>query len=287
MKLIFLNQGSEDWLHFRKSKVGASDAPVVMGVSPYLTPYKLWLEKLTHTQQKENAAMARGKALEAEALALFEKKTGLCLFPKVVQSKNYDFLIASLDGMDLDQTSIVEIKCNGAKSHSMVIEGNIPLHHYAQVQHQLFCTGLEMSYYFSYDGRDGVILEIARDAEYINILLEAEKQFYACMTDFKPPKLMDKDFIMIDDVDFREKAARILDLRQDRKRIEAEEEYLTKALIERANGLNVSGGGIQITKVIRKGAVDYGSIPEIKGIDLDKWRKDSIESWRISEKKPS
>lgn len=287
MKFINLTQGSQEWLSLRRKKIGASDSPVIMEVSPYLTPYKLWLEKLSGIGQKENAAMARGKELESQALHSFEKKTGLCMFPKVVECKEHDYLIASLDGMDLDQSNIVEIKCNGAKSHSMVIAGNVPLHHYAQVQHQLMCTKLPMSYYYSYDGADGVILEIYRDDEYIAKLIEIEKQFYKCMVEFEPPELNNRDFISMEDADFIEKAKKLLDLRHNRRLLEQQEDDLTKELIAKAGGLNVIGGGIQITKVLRKGLVDYGAIPEIKGIDLEKWRKESKESWRITEKKPS
>ena len=39
-------QGTSEWLENRKNHIGASDAPVVMGVSPWDTPYKLWENKL-------------------------------------------------------------------------------------------------------------------------------------------------------------------------------------------------------------------------------------------------
>ena len=285
MEFINLIQGSPEWLAFRKERIGASEAPSIMGISPYTTPYKLWLEKLGAYTQKDNAAMARGRALESTALECFEKKTGLCMFPKVVESKEHKFLIASLDGLDLDQKNIVEIKCNGAKNHEMALKGNIPIYHYAQLQHQLMCTGLEMVYYFSYDGKDGVIIEVGREDEYIKTMVALEKKFYDCMINFEPPKLNERDFISMEDEQFVSIATRLLELRQNRKLIESEEEYLTKELINKAGGLNVIGGGIQITKVLRKGNVDYGSIPEIKGIDLDKWRKEATESWRITEKK--
>jgi len=286
MKFIQLNQGSQEWLSFRKSRIGASDCPVIMGISPYLTPYKLWLDKMGDAPQEENAAMARGKALESQALKCFEDKTGLCMFPKVVESTQDSFLIASLDGIDLDQRNIVEIKCNGQKNHAMALSGSIPIYHYAQVQHQLMCTGLEMAYYFSYDGHDGVIIEVEKAEPYIKLLVDLEKKFYDCMINFDPPKLTDKDFIVMNDLDFNEKASKLIELRNTRKLIEQEEEYLTKYLIEKAKGKNVTSDKVQVTKVLRKGSVDYGAIPLIKGIDLEQWRKDSTESWRITEKRP-
>ena len=41
-----LVQQSEEWLEFRRSRIGASDAPIIMGVSPWKTHYKLWVEKI-------------------------------------------------------------------------------------------------------------------------------------------------------------------------------------------------------------------------------------------------
>ena len=41
-RLINLEQGTYEWLEWRMGGLGASDAPVVMGVSPYSTSRTLW-----------------------------------------------------------------------------------------------------------------------------------------------------------------------------------------------------------------------------------------------------
>ena len=59
-------------------------------------------------------------------------------------------------------------------------------------------------------------------------------------------------------------------------------EDLRKQLIFLSGESNSRGSGISLCQVVRKGNVDYAKIPELKGIDLEKYRKGSISSWRIT-----
>ena len=63
-------QGSEAWLDWRRGGVGASDAPAIMGVSPWMDVEALWLEKTGRaTGRPSSFAMRRGQLLEPEARA--------------------------------------------------------------------------------------------------------------------------------------------------------------------------------------------------------------------------
>ena len=42
---IELTQNTPEWLEFRRKKIGASDAPIILEVSTWKTPYQLWLVK--------------------------------------------------------------------------------------------------------------------------------------------------------------------------------------------------------------------------------------------------
>ncbi len=57
-----LIQHSNEWLELRKNKIGASDAPIIMKVSPWKTPYRLWEEKLGLTECVSNQAMKRTRS---------------------------------------------------------------------------------------------------------------------------------------------------------------------------------------------------------------------------------
>ncbi len=46
MKIIDLEQGTPEWLEWRKNGIGSSDIATIMGANPYQTPYQLWEENL-------------------------------------------------------------------------------------------------------------------------------------------------------------------------------------------------------------------------------------------------
>src|ERR1700690_2844696 len=96
-----LVQGTKEWLDFRKDKVGASDAPVIMGVSPWSTPLKLWEEKMGLRQpRKPTKSMEEGINNEEKARQMFEKETGIYVLPNVFVHPSLGWLMASFDGMD-------------------------------------------------------------------------------------------------------------------------------------------------------------------------------------------
>ncbi len=106
--IVQLTQGSPEWLDYRRTMRNASETAAVLGVSPWCTPYQLWLQKTGRADTKANAAMQRGTDLEPAARAAYETETGTIMQPLVLQDGLYS---ASLDGMTLEGDLIVEIKC--------------------------------------------------------------------------------------------------------------------------------------------------------------------------------
>lgn len=186
-----LVQRTDEWLALRKTKITATDACVIMGVNPWKTSYRLLEEKLGYVETGPiNERMQRGIDLEPVALDLFNIKTGLEMEPCVVFHPDHDWMMASLDGItkygpNVLGDNIVEIKCAGKVDHGAALKGKVPKKYYPQLQHQLAVTGLDMAHYFSFDGIDGVILEVKRDDEYIEKMIEAEKRFYDILVESK------------------------------------------------------------------------------------------------------
>ena len=106
--VLKLVQGSPEWLAYRKEMRNASETPAVLGISPWLTPYGLWLVKTGRGTQPVTPAMAHGTQLEPQARAAYEAQTGEIMNPLVLQDGLYS---ASLDGINLAGTLIVEVKC--------------------------------------------------------------------------------------------------------------------------------------------------------------------------------
>ena len=106
--LIVMDQGSPEWHAHRMRYRNASETPAVMALSPWQTPYQLWLLRTGRKTTVETEAMRHGKAQEPAARLAYEALTGTVMEPQVLVRGEYS---ASLDGMSLDGNHVLEIKC--------------------------------------------------------------------------------------------------------------------------------------------------------------------------------
>lgn len=274
-----IEQNTPEWHAMRKDRIGSSDAPVVMQVSPYKTPYQLWQEKLQlDAPTHQTSAMKRGLDLEPRARAVLEKELGMPLFPNTKLHNRISWLMASLDAMSFDERTIAEIKCPGKDDHAMAKAGKVPEKYFPQLQHQIEVCEVDMAYYFSFDGQKGVVIKVFRDEKYIKQLLEAEEKFFECMKNFEAPPLTDRDYEVRTEPEWEHLAKRL----QFIQSLEDEKEEIRKQLIAMCNGQSSMGAGIKVSKCMRKGNVDYAKVPELKGLNLEPYRKKSTEYWRIA-----
>jgi len=278
-----LKQGTQEWLEWRRNRIGASDAPIIMGESPWKTPYQLWQEKVGVIEPPPmNAAMRRGHEMEPLARAAFEMTIGEDVYPQVKAHPDYPWMIASMDGLSLCGKIAVEIKCPGHQTHMKAVEGSVPEHYMAQLQHQLAVCDLEYIYYYSFDGENGVMLKVERDDDYIKSLIEKEKAFYQHVQDLTEPELSDRDFVEQgqDWVDIAEEARHAMEMEKlwkDRAK-EAKER-----LQNISDGHFCKGGAYRFSFYHRKGSVQYNKIPELEGVDVEKYRKSPSIVWRLTE----
>lgn len=276
----YLEQGTPEWLKLRKTKITATDASTIMGVNPWKTKEQLYKEKLSDENNTfTNEAMERGIELEPIARELFEIKTGIEMTPQIFVK---DWAMASLDGISFCGQYVLEIKCPGPRDHAIAVAGNIPDHYYPQLQHQMYVTNVQLAYYFSFDGADGVIVKVKRNEEYIEKMIEEELKFYQCLINKTPPEHVDGEYIERSDDLWKQCALKYKSLTESIKELEVEQEDVRKQLIFLSGESNTKGAGISLCQVERKGNINYSNIPELRGVDLEKHRKPSITSWRIS-----
>lgn len=186
-----MKQGSDEWLNWRGRGIGSSDAPIIMGVSPFKTVQELYEEK-TNKEKKEryqNDAMARGSRLEGPARAYVEIHTSIDFEPGVHTHGVYDFIRASTDGWNEALGIVLEIKCPGKADHGTARSGQVPKKYYPQLQHLLLVTGGRGLLYFSYDGRGGHLIKVDNDFEYQEKLLQKEIKFWDCVVSRTPQSL--------------------------------------------------------------------------------------------------
>lgn len=283
-----LIQRSESWYNYRRSKIGASEAGAILNLNPYSTPYDVWLSKQEGYISKDNYAMKRGRDLEDEALRTFENETGYLMSPKVIISGQTSYLMASLDGYEIDGKCAVEIKCGGEKLHLQSIHGEIPKYYITQMQHQMYVAELDEIFYCSYRPEhvaNPLYIEIIkRDEEFIETMLKKEEDFYFDHMITKiPPKNTKSEPKKIDSEVWRNLTNEYVKLDQIEKDSSKRKDEIKELLLEISGAENAKGNGIILTKVERKGMINYQNIPELKQMDLEKYRKPSTSYWQVKE----
>ena len=277
---IDLIQSSLEWIEFRKSRIGASDANSIIGIG-FKTPFELWQEKLGLKEFKATEEMRRRLAMEEDARIAFISKIGIDVKPAVFVHPKHEWMAASLDGISDDGKIAVEIKCPGKIDHDMAEKGKVPLKYIPQVQHQMEVLGLDEMYYFSFNYDSSHCFKVYRDQEYIDKLIEKEKEFLNCIENLVAP-FSENDYKEINDESWIHASNQYLLARQRRKKYEEEEEFWKQELIDLSGRSNAMGNGIKLSKVVKMGRIDYDKIPEIAGINLEQYRGKNIEYWKVS-----
>lgn len=273
----------KEFVKARKSYLGASDAPIVMGASPWRSQYQLWEDKLgLAPEQKDNYAMRRGRELEPVARAAYTDYTGNVVEPKQVFHPKISYMMANMDGITDDHSMAVEIKCPGEKDHSLAKEGIVPGKYVAQLQHQLAVIGISGLHFFSYRDGDVALVEVGRDESYIKSLYAEERKFWSCVQNLTPPPLTDKDYVRRSDIEWVRAAAEWVRTAAELEATKEKEKIYREMLLELSQKKSSFGHGVKLQKIVRRGTVDYKSIPELEGVDLEKYRGLPIEQWRLT-----
>lgn len=216
MQIINLVQGSPDWLQWRSTGIGGSDAPVIWHGKHFQTTIeKLFLEKAVSlhgiekveeifnikikkkikTGKAENSAMKMGKDAEPFIKEWYEgwlnvKAPSLCAVHDY-----YKWLKGSLDGyVQLENRNInVEIKrpgvkWNGESDHYTALENRVPEKYIPQLLHLHLLTGASESHYVSegdekvFKGLERrVIVKFVPNKQDLQKLFDLELKFWSCL----------------------------------------------------------------------------------------------------------
>ena len=286
-----MEQNTKEWLAWRRKGIGASDAAIVLNKSPWGTPYKLWLQKIgLGAEQEDNVAMAFGKAFEPKARSNVCLDKGLDFKDTLVEHDKYPFLRASLDGYDEEARSILEIKYVGKEKFEKAKAGEIPEHYRIQMDHQFMVSGCTRGFYSCFvlspdkkEIADQHTIAVEPRIEFIQKeLLPAEIKFWDLVEKKIPPEFTQKDEILVESRQHELAAKRYLELQEEIKAKEAELSIVKSTLQElNEKAFIVKCGPLKIQRIFRKGAVDYKAIPELQGVDLERYRKGDCEYTRI------
>jgi putative phage-type endonuclease len=200
-------------LNARQGGIGASEISSALGISPFGSPYELWLRKTGQlTETVDNAVMEWGRELESTILKRFLKghpefKSFAVITGRMFRSTSRVWQLASPDavvfdsrkgfGMDhhrVPRTSegypvVVQIK-TAHTSDGWGDEGSdqIPVYYRAQVQWEMDVVGAEVAWVpVLFRGRDYKEYRIRRDDADLKVLRARGQEFWNRVTEFDPP----------------------------------------------------------------------------------------------------
>lgn len=177
----------EEWLESRRNGIGGSDASAILGVNPYSSPLRVYMDKIGKGIEAEtNEAMRQGTDLEqyvAERFVDFmaeqgtPKKVRKC--NKILRHPDYPWMLANIDREVLKENAGLECKTTSPFSKFRFDEGEINPHYYWQCIHYMAVTGAE-KWYVSIVvlGKSHHVFCIERDEDAIRTLIEAEREFW-------------------------------------------------------------------------------------------------------------
>lgn len=188
----------KNWLSWRQTGIGSSDAPVIAGVSPFpdQNRIKLWLEKsgTLPRERDENYPQMWGHLFEdgiatrvAQRLNLQYAHAQPCF-----QSDERPWQLATLDRLTKNN-EIVELKTVGfAKMKTLGADGEVeslPQSWLLQAQHQMAVTGFQLVIFGVFVGTtdDARIYHVERNDELIDSLNEVESEFWESVQSKTPP----------------------------------------------------------------------------------------------------
>jgi putative phage-type endonuclease len=183
----------ETWLAERRKGIGGSDAAAIVGLSPWATPYTVYMDKLGLLPEKEDSeAMRQGRDLEEYVAQRFTESTG-----KRVQrcnymacSKQYPFARADIDRRVIGENAGLECKVTATLDIGQFHGVEFPERYYAQCVHYLAVTGAERWYLAVLVlGRGFFVFTLERNEAEIAALMAAEADFWEKVENQTPPDI--------------------------------------------------------------------------------------------------
>lgn len=198
MKVLKLIQGTPEWHAHRATHFNASDAPAMLGVSPYKTRAQLLREMATGVAPEIDAATQKrfddGHYYEAMARPLAENIVGQELYPLTGVLEGTRFS-ASLDGVTMFEDVLFEHKSLNDELRAIMVEGfageELPEYHRVQMEQQCMVSGADRVLFMASKWSGGTLVEerhcwYTPDSALRARIVEGWKQFEADLAAYEP-----------------------------------------------------------------------------------------------------
>lgn len=304
---IDIPQGTPGWHRWRSKGVTASNAAVILGISPHKTALELWRELVGLCDPADLSMIAqvrKGHLLEPLALEWFQKQYGSVTGPCCGESVLNPVMRASFDAFW--KSFPLEIKNLSETNHLEVLNERKESSHYKlyfwQVQHQMYVSGQNRGYLLFWNPHHTpVCFEIERCEDSQRKILKASLEFFKKVQSGVPP-----DFDLTRDTCFinrswehyetwRKESAQFKSLLDMRAKLSKELKFIKNKIDERklklipnmGNHYAVEGAGLRLCQSQSDGAINWemvakSLIPESEHYRFEDYRSQGSSSVRVS-----
>lgn len=192
---------SAEWHDERRTGIGSSDAPAILGLSPFASPLDVYLEKIGEAEPRPDTAFTEwGRRLEdviADAASdhlsiAFER------WRPAVRNREWARAFAHLDRRARAGDEMVALECKsgmgtrgwGDPATVSIVDAHevIPPAYAIQVGHQLLASGYAAVYVAALLGyREFRVYRIERDEAWLDDLLADEREWWTQHVDARVP----------------------------------------------------------------------------------------------------
>lgn len=185
-----------EWFEQRKTGITASEMLGALGLSPYETPYSIYLRKKgLLPEHEDNDAMRLGRKMEPIVKSEFVERTGLRLIdehPPLMRHPEHYFILATPDAIAEDYRP-VECKTIGWRLAKTELgepdSDDVPDSWLVQVMVQMMVTGADAAHIAALvDGRDMHFRLISRNERLVNAIVSKARELHNRIVNDDPPE---------------------------------------------------------------------------------------------------
>ena len=277
------NMTEKEWLKWRTTGIGGSDAGTVMDVNPYRTRLELFFDKTgvkpVNEKEKDTLPLRWGHTLEALVAEEFSNKTGFRVYEvkEMYQHPLYPFMHANVDRfIELPDGTVAILECKTANPNSKFKweDNSVPPSYECQVRHYMM-VNIDVAYIaclFENSSSTMAIRKIERDLDIEEKLIAAEEDFWNNnVLANTPPQLTEDPSLCFETIDkyiktqenkkpltltgFDEKLLEIAELKEQKKALEDEakklQEDIDRLLVPIVESLNGRSSGETVINGIK------------------------------------
>jgi len=262
-------------LQQRKKGIGGSDVASIMGLSPWKTALRLWMEKTTDLcENNDSEASYWGNIMEPILRNEYIQRTGhqVLFNNEMVTHSVHKFMIAHVDGIvcdGKDGIKLLEIKTSSAfksKEWGEQETDELPQYYLTQIHHYLYVyNARECDVVVLIGGNQFKIYNVQRDREMDKILVDVESKFWDCVVNNIHPNIMNTNdwnilhgnTLIDDDYNADDEVAELVaDLKESQNESKKLDNHISKVKLEimqkMNNHKNLCIAGKKVGQIIKR-----------------------------------